>query len=54
MRAMKRIGAVCAAMMLAATASAQTLYFSAIPDEDETALMTRFSKVADYSVAIDG
>jgi phosphonate transport system substrate-binding protein len=48
MRAMKRIGAVCAAMMLAATASAQTLYFSAIPDEDETAMMTRFSKVADY------
>jgi len=26
----------------------QTLYFSAIPDEDETALMDRFSKVADY------
>lgn len=32
----------------AATASAQTLYFSAIPDEDETALVSRFGKVADY------
>jgi len=31
-----------------APASAQTLYFSAIPDEDETALVSRFSKVADY------
>ena len=29
-------------------ASAQTLYFSAIPDEDETRLVERFSKVADY------
>ncbi|MBT9383815.1 putative selenate ABC transporter substrate-binding protein [Pseudooceanicola sp. CBS1P-1] len=29
-------------------ASAQTLYFSAIPDEDETKLVARFSKVADY------
>ena len=28
--------------------AADTLYFSAIPDEDETALVTRFSKVADY------
>lgn len=30
------------------SASAQTLYFSAIPDEDETALITRFTKVATY------
>ncbi|APX22972.1 MAG: putative selenate ABC transporter substrate-binding protein [Rhodobacteraceae bacterium] len=29
-------------------ASAQTLYFSAIPDEDETRLVERFSAVADY------
>ena len=28
--------------------AADTLYFSAIPDEDESALVTRFSKVADY------
>lgn len=27
---------------------AQTLYFSAIPDQDETELVSRFSKVADY------
>lgn len=48
MRVFHRIGAICAALVLAGTASAQTLYFSAIPDEDETALMTRFSKVAAY------
>ena len=40
------------ALALAATfgtAQAQdTLYFSAIPDEDETRLIDRFSKVADY------
>lgn len=29
-------------------AAADTLYFSAIPDEDATALTARFSKVADY------
>lgn len=29
-------------------AGAQTLYFSAIPDDDETKLVERFSKVADY------
>jgi len=34
--------------LLAAPASAQTLYFSAIPDEDETRLIERFSAVADY------
>ena len=48
MRVLHIIAAICAALVLAGTASAQTLYFSAIPDEDETALMTRFSKVADY------
>lgn len=40
--------AACAGLLLAATAHAQTLYFSAIPDEDETALVARFSKVAAY------
>lgn len=34
--------------LMASAAMAQTLYFSAIPDEDETALVTRFSKVAEY------
>ncbi|WOI58354.1 putative selenate ABC transporter substrate-binding protein [Palleronia sp. LCG004] len=33
---------------MASAAHAQTLYFSAIPDEDETALETRFSAVAKY------
>ncbi|WP_138472841.1 putative selenate ABC transporter substrate-binding protein [Poseidonocella sp. HB161398] len=36
------------AAFLATAASADTLYFSAIPDEDETALVARFSKVAEY------
>jgi phosphonate transport system substrate-binding protein len=35
-------------LMAASGASAQTFYFSAIPDEDETALVERFSKVAEY------
>lgn len=48
MRVIRRLGAFCAAMLLAGAASAQTLYFSAIPDEDETALKARFSKVAEY------
>jgi phosphonate transport system substrate-binding protein len=34
--------------LVPAALSAQTLYFSAIPDEDETALVARFSQVADY------
>ncbi|WP_299365093.1 putative selenate ABC transporter substrate-binding protein [uncultured Paracoccus sp.] len=38
----------CALGLGAAAAQAQTLYFSAIPDEDQTALVERFSKVADY------
>lgn len=46
---MKRmIAAMLLGVVFASTASAQTLYFSAIPDEDDTALITRFSKVADY------
>ncbi|WP_116081895.1 putative selenate ABC transporter substrate-binding protein [Tropicimonas sp. IMCC34011] len=36
------------AALLPAAAGAQTLYFSAIPDEDDTALSERFSKVAEY------
>lgn len=39
------------AMFLAAVGGAHaqdTLYFSAIPDEDETRLTERFSAVADY------
>ena len=40
--------AACAGLLLASAAGAQTLYFSAIPDEDESALIARFSKVAEY------
>ena len=40
--------AVFATLLSVSAAGAQTLYFSAIPDEDETALMTRFAKVAEY------
>ena len=35
-------------MLLGAPAAAQTLYFSAIPDEDETRLIERFGAVARY------
>ncbi|SDZ47676.1 phosphonate transport system substrate-binding protein [Jannaschia faecimaris] len=35
-------------LMTALPASAQTLYFSAIPDDDETRLVERFSAVAAY------
>ena len=45
---MKILLSILAIWLTAAAASAQTLYFSAIPDQDETALVTRFSKVADY------
>lgn len=52
MRIHRIIRAMClsfaCALGVVSAAAAQTLYFSAIPDEDETALMTRFSKVADY------
>ena len=34
--------------LTALPAGAQTLYFSAIPDEDETRLIERFSAVAEY------
>lgn len=40
--------AACASVLAVSAASADTLYFSAIPDEDATALKARFSKVADY------
>jgi phosphonate transport system substrate-binding protein len=40
------LAAACA--MVATAAPAQTLYFSAIPDEDDTALVARFSTVAAY------
>ena len=48
MQPIRWLGAVCAAMLAASAATAETLYFSAIPDEDDTALIARFSKVADY------
>ncbi|TVP51793.1 MAG: putative selenate ABC transporter substrate-binding protein [Halomonadaceae bacterium] len=35
-------------LLFASAAQANTLYFTAIPDEDETRLQERFSKVADY------
>ncbi|SHI34235.1 putative selenate ABC transporter substrate-binding protein [Wenxinia saemankumensis] len=44
----KRMLPALAALLLGSAAQAQTLYFSAIPDEDETALIARFSAVADY------
>lgn len=40
--------ALLATLAWVSAASAQTLYFSAIPDEDETALVERFSAVAEY------
>lgn len=48
MRLLQAVGALCAAIVVAGAATAQTLYFSAIPDEDDTALIARFSKVAEY------
>lgn len=44
----KALSALALYLLLVASASAQTLYFSAIPDQDETALVSRFSKIADY------
>lgn len=35
-------------LLMTLPAGAQTLYFSAIPDDDETRLVERFSAVADY------
>lgn len=35
-------------MTVSTSVSAETFYFSAIPDEDQTALIARFTKVADY------
>lgn len=34
--------------IISASVSAETFYFTAIPDEDETKLIERFTKVADY------
>ena len=48
MRFLRTIAAAAACLLSAAAASAETLYFSAIPDEDATALTARFSRVADY------
>ena len=39
---------VVTAVVLAPSADAQTFVFTAIPDQDETRLKVRFSKVADY------
>ncbi|TNC51943.1 putative selenate ABC transporter substrate-binding protein [Rubellimicrobium rubrum] len=48
MTSLRTLWAIGLGMIAASGASAQTLYFSAIPDEDETALVERFSRVADY------
>jgi phosphonate transport system substrate-binding protein len=48
MRLSSPLLAVAASLFLASVAQAETLYFSAIPDEDATALTERFSRVADY------
>ena len=48
MNLIRTVWAICLGLASVSGASAQTLYFSAIPDEDETALVERFSKVADY------
>ncbi len=48
MTLLRTLWAISLGLACATGASAQTLYFSAIPDEDETALVARFSKVADY------
>lgn len=46
---MRWITGLLVALMMTAPAMAEpTLYFTAIPDEDETSLEERFSKVADY------
>ena len=48
MTLLRTLWAISLGLACATGASAQTLYFSAIPDEDETALVARFSKVAEY------
>ncbi len=45
---MKRLLAAAAALLLAVSAHAQTFTFTAIPDQDESLLMSRFGKIADY------
>lgn len=44
----RTLAALCLVGASSTGAYAQTLYFSAIPDEDETALIERFTAVADY------
>ncbi len=48
MTMLRAVIAACALLASAGAGTSQTFYFSAIPDEDETALIERFSKVADY------
>ncbi len=45
---MKKWIALLSLTLFAGTATAQTFTFTAIPDEDESRLVQRFSKVADY------
>lgn len=45
---MKTVLGLCAALMLAAAVEAKPFVFTAIPDEDETRLIERFGRVANY------
>lgn len=44
----KRLSAALAAMLFCVPLYAETFVFTAIPDQDESRLMSRFGKVADY------
>lgn len=44
----KRLSAALAAMLFCVPLYAETFVFTAIPDQDESRLMTRFGKVAEY------
>lgn len=46
--AVAAVGFVLSAVVTAVAQDKPTLYFSAIPDDDETRLMQRFAKVAEY------
>lgn len=48
---MRRLMIALVLLLLASTGRAETLYFTAIPDEDETRLQERFDRVADYLAA---
>jgi len=48
MNVFKRLVASAALLAATAVAQAETFVFTAIPDQDETRLMERFGKVADY------